>query len=63
MKMFKEIKFEKDEFNLLEFWSNTLNDTEKKRREFYARSLNPPNSLAPLYTNLKIEEGKGGSGG
>ena len=48
------------ETNLLDFWSNTLNEINNKRLEFYGRTINPPNSIAPLYTNLKLEETQSG---
>ena len=49
----------KDDKNLLEFWSNVLQDKGKNRVEFYGRVANPTTDIAPLYTNLKIEETSG----
>ncbi|CAF0765077.1 unnamed protein product [Brachionus calyciflorus] len=65
-KLSKRKKFSKDligdsDLNLFDFWSKTLIDKNKCKPDFYARSFYT-NQIAPLYTNLKIDENPPGKG-
>lgn len=52
----KEMMSQTDDINLMEYWTKSLSENNKKRLEFYGRSISGPNQIAPLYTNLKIDE-------
>lgn len=52
-KINRDSGMQRDEKNLLDFWTNMLNEKNKKRVEFYGRVINPNNTVTPLYTHLE----------